>query len=279
MINTTLCVMRTRSSIASWLALSFLGYGAFDGLAEDSTGATAQANGLKAGSQPKMKAKDAPVTKESAWTWGYFLATADKASVAGLFSGRQQSLALYRVDEIVPIRDKPGVSIKPGSTIVRVETAARLVSPNEPKTPTLLFQGVPQHLHYTSRVQRDDLASRSRAELPPSADTVAVVIPIRKSAAWWALPDDERRAHFQKSGEHPGHTAIGANYVDRIYRKLYHTRYAVESTDHDFITYFEFERKNTEDFKRLLVQLRDPKQNPEWNFVDREYEIWMTKLE
>ena len=50
-------------------------------------------------------------------------------------------------------------------------------------------------------------------------------------------------------------------------------------TDHDFITYFEFERAHTDDFKGLLAKLRDPKQNPEWAFVDRECEIWMTKME
>jgi hypothetical protein len=53
----------------------------------------------------------------------------------------------------------------------------------------------------------------------------------------------------------------------------------VDTTEHDFITYFEFELKHTEDFQNLLAQLRDPQQNPEWNHVDREYEIWLTKLE
>ena len=73
--------------------------------------------------------------------------------------------------------------------------------------------------------------------------------------------------------------SIGANYVDRIHRKLYHTRYAVETRDHDFITYFEFDRAHTDDFQRLLTALRDPERNPEWKYVDREYEIWMTKME
>jgi hypothetical protein len=54
---------------------------------------------------------------------------------------------------------------------------------------------------------------------------------------------------------------------------------STQTTDHDFITCFEFDRANTDDFKCLLAQLRDPHQNPEENFVDREYEIWMTKKE
>ncbi len=66
------------------------------------------------------------------------------------------------------------------------------------------------------------------------------------------LAHDERSVHFQKTEGKKGHTAIGASYVDRIHRKLYHTRYAVDTRDHDFITYFEFDRKHTDDFKRLL---------------------------
>jgi len=159
------------------------------------------------GERPQQKLEDAPVAKESAWTWGYFFEAPDKAAVKSLFG------------------------------------------------------------------------ERSRSELPPGKDTVVVVIPIRKSAAWWALPHDERNPYFHKKGDKIGHTAIGAKYVERIYRKLYHTRYAVETTDHDFITYFEFDRAHTDDFKSLLAQLRDPQQNPEWAFVDREYEIWMTKME
>jgi hypothetical protein len=218
------------------------------------------------------------MASESAWTWGYFFAAKDKASVADLAGGRKQSLTVYRVEKVVAVRGKPGVSLGPGSTLVRMETPTRLAL-GETKTPALLFHGLPQHLEYTSGEQKADLDKRSRRELPPGKDTVAVIIPIRKSAAWWALPADERMAHFQKKGEKLGHTAIGAPYVEQIYRKLYHTRYAVETRDHDFITYFEFDRANTDRFKSLLAQLRDTRQNPEWEFVDREYEIWLTKTE
>lgn len=228
--------------------------------------------------QPAKKAEgNGPMAKDSAWTWGYFFAANDKASVEKLSGARKQSLTLYRVDRIVPIRGEAGVTVKPGSPLVRVETAAKLVAPAGAKTPSLLLQGVPQHLEYMSRTQRDKLSSRP--EFMPSKDTVAVIIPIRKSDAWWALAHDERSIHFQQREGKKGHTAIGADYVDRIHRKLYHTRYAVETRDHDFITYFEFERRHTDDFKRLLTALRDTEQNPEWKYVDREYEIWMTKME
>ena len=230
--------------------------------------------GSPVGDEPK-KVEDA-IPTASAWTWGYFFAAADKASVESLAVKHKSTLNRYRVDKVVSIKGQPGVDVKAGSNIVRMETAARLP---EGKWATLLLHGLPQHLQYTSMEQRDDLNRRARPELPPGKDTVAVVIPIRKTAAWWAMPHDERQAHFKKKAAAVGHTAIGADYVERIHRKLYHTRYAVETTDHDFVTYFEFDRAHEDDFKSLCSKLRDPVGNPEWNFVDREYEIWMTKLD
>jgi hypothetical protein len=219
------------------------------------------------------------VVEESAWTWGYFFAPADKAAVRALFGERKQYLTSYRVDKIAPVRGKAGVSLEPGAILIRVETPTRLAASADAKKAGLLFFGLPQHLQYTTSQEKTDLGKRSRAELLAGKATVAVIIPIRKSAAWWALPHDERNAYFHKKGDKIGHTAIGAKYVERIYRKLYHTRYAVETTEHDFITYFEFERAHTDDFKSLLAKLRDPQQNPEWSYVDREYEIWTTKVE
>jgi hypothetical protein len=229
----------------------------------------------KPGSEPPAPLQ----ARESTWTWGYFFAADDKDAVLALFGDRPKSLNRYRVEKVVAVRGKAGVSLKPNSALIRLESPTRLPTARDAKSPTLLFQGVPQHLQYTTGEQRADLNRRSRAELPAGQDAIAVIIPIRKSAAWWSLPHDQRNAFFHKQDDKQGHTAIGAKYVERIYRKLYHTRYAVETTEHDFITYFEFERKHTEDFQHLLAQLRDPQQNPEWRYVDREYEIWLAKLE
>jgi hypothetical protein len=270
-----------RQALGAIVLLSFLALGCENTSERPTSDAKSGASetGGEVAKLPKKGQEGPLMVKDSAWTWAYFFASPDKASVAQLFGNRKKTLSLYKVEKVVAIRGKLGVDVKPGSTIVRLETAAKLPAAAEAKMPRLLLQGVPQHLQYTTKEQRDDLAKRSRAELPPSPDTVAVIIPIRKSAAWWALPHDERQAHFQKKGDKIGHTAIGAKYAERIYRKLYHTRYAVETTDHDFITYFEFERSHTDDFKSLLQQLRDPEQNPEWRFVDREYEIWAAKTD
>jgi hypothetical protein len=140
------------------------------------------------------------------------------------------------------------------------------------------LHGITQSLHYTSEDQRRELDARSRSALEPSSDINAVLIPIRKSSGWWQLAEDGRRAHFQSSVLHEGHTAIGTRYTDRVYRKLYHSRGMNPLTPCDFLTYFEFRRVHQDDFRRLLKELRDVARNPEWSYVELEYEIWMTKV-
>jgi hypothetical protein len=245
--------------------------------ADVACGQLPQLSGAERPEAPEGKAKP-PRAQKSAWTWGYFFAGNDKKAIQALAGGHKSSLTFYQLEKVNAVQGKPGVTIDKGARLIRMETAARLPR-KQAKAQGLLFFGLPQHLQYTTGEQRAELNKRSRPELPPGKDTVAVIIPIRKKPAWWAMPVDKRMAYFQKRKDKLGHTAIGARYADRIYRKLYHARYAVETTDHDFITYFEFERKHTEDFKRLLGQLRDPRQNPEWAFVDREYEIWLAKTE
>src|SRR5262245_24980655 len=85
-----------------------------------------------------------------------------------------------------------------GSTVYRLESEAPIDSG---------LRGVVQHLHYTTLDERTDLVKRSRAELLPSPDVTAVLIPIRKSEDWWALAHDKRGEHFHKK-----HTPIGSPY-------------------------------------------------------------------
>jgi len=134
-----------------------------------------------------------------------------------------------------------------------------------------------QHLGYTTREQSDDLRARSSTGSGPSA----VFILIRKSEAWWAMSQDERQSFFLPSKRGAGHTAIGAAYTDRIFRRLYHARYAAPvapgNEAWDFLTYFELLPQEEGLFRSLLGELRDPLRNPEWAFVDREMEVWTTR--
>ena len=130
--------------------------------------------------------------------------------------------------------------------------------------------GVTSQLNYTdsATLQRlKDLApTRGAGRDQPNA----VVLPLSKTAEWWGLPQEKREQYFFKHPEvfnpqHLGHNAIGFKYINKIFRKLYHSRFM--GGDQDFITYFEFANSDAKSFDQLLDGLRDVALNPEWKFV------------
>ena len=98
----------------------------------------------------------------------------------------------------------------------------------------------------------------------------AALIPLRKSAAWWALAQDERRAIFENASHH---TQIGLRYLPAISRQLYHCRDL--GGPFDFLTWFEFDSAHTAAFEDLIGALR---QTEEWQYVDREIDIRLSRL-
>ena len=93
----------------------------------------------------------------------------------------------------------------------------------------------------------------------------AALIPIRKSAAWWDLAQDERRAIFEDQSHH---NAIGVEYLPAVARQLYHARDLGEPFD--FLTWFEYPAAHSSAFEELVLRLRATR---EWTYVDREIEI------
>ncbi|WP_455244371.1 chlorite dismutase family protein [Petrachloros mirabilis] len=77
----------------------------------------------------------------------------------------------------------------------------------------------------------------------------AIVIPIRKSAEWWALDQQSRTSMMQE------HTAVALPYQKTIKRKLYHST-GLDGAD--FITYFE--TANLEEFQNLILALKQVKE-------------------
>lgn len=176
----------------------------------------------------------------------------------------------YQIDAVSTVRGEAGPRPEPGWTMVRWESDAP-----RPAQGAVVYQGSTGPLQYTSAAQVAALA-RSRQEFRNGGGTVrAVLIPIRKSAAWWALPAEERRSHFARQPAREGHTQIGEPYVDRVFRRLYHAGGQGTGRTYDFLTYFEFRQSDEAIFRDLLAKLRDPERNPEWAYVDREWEIWM----
>jgi hypothetical protein len=163
----------------------------------------------------------------------------------------------------------PAIGPGDAGVMLRIESSEPVQLPGI--DPGHLFRGTAQHLNYTAAPQRADLEARSRQPIE-APGTVCVMIPIAKSSAWWQLPVEERTAAFQRSAQHHQHAAIGAPYVERIYRG------GPESPiPYDFVTYFEFPESETQAFQDLLTGLRDTKLNPEWAYVEHEFEVWMRR--
>lgn len=132
------------------------------------------------------------------------------------------------------------------------------------------LRGVTSHERYVTRAEKTKL-SASQPDLGRPEATAAAFIPIRKSAAWWALTQDERRAIFEESS---AHIRIGLDYLPSVARRLHHCRDLAENPPFDFLTWFEFAPGDAVGFDDLLHRLRE---TPEWAYVEREVELRLRK--
>jgi hypothetical protein len=126
------------------------------------------------------------------------------------------------------------------------------------------LRGAVSHARYVERREADALRAVQPA-LGRAEATCAAMIPIRKSEAWWALPQDERRAIFEERSRHVAGTM---RFLPAIARRLHHARDLGEPFD--FITWFEFAPAHAPLFDELVGQLRATE---EWAFVDRELDV------
>jgi len=127
-----------------------------------------------------------------------------------------------------------------------------------------VLHGLTSNIRYATRIEVTALRS-SQEPLGRAAARYAALIPIKKSAAWWDLAQDERRAIFEETSHH---TAIGLAYLPAIARQLYHCRDLGEPFD--FLTWFEFAPEHAGAFDDLVARLRESR---EWTFVEREVDI------
>jgi hypothetical protein len=126
------------------------------------------------------------------------------------------------------------------------------------------LRGVTSNARYTHRAELDTLAARQEA-LRRAEASRAALIPIRKSAAWWALGQDERRAIFEEQSRH---IRIGLDYLPAVARRLHHSRDLGEPFD--FLTWFEFAPEHEAAFDQMVARLRATR---EWDYVEREVDI------
>jgi hypothetical protein len=136
--------------------------------------------------------------------------------------------------------------------------------PAPPAGAAWVLRGVTSNERYVTRTEKNDLVGVQQGLGRPAA-TRAALIPIRKSAAWWLMPQDERRAILE---ERSRHIRIGLEYLPAVARRLHHSRDLGEPFD--FLTWFEFAPEHAVAFDELVARLRATE---EWKYVDREVDI------
>lgn len=154
-------------------------------------------------------------------------------------------------------------------------SAARLAihpgdAPAAASTIPWCLRGMMSNDRYVERAEKQALF-KVQAPLGREESSRAVLIPIRKSAAWWGMTQDERRDLFEEQSQH---NAIGMRYLPAIARRLHHCRDLGEQEPFDFLTWFEFAPQDEPAFDQLLADLRATR---EWTFVEREVEVRLSR--
>jgi hypothetical protein len=131
-----------------------------------------------------------------------------------------------------------------------------------------VLRGTTSNERYVTRAEQAALGTRQEP-LGRTEATSAALIPIRKSAAWWQLAQDERREIFEARSRH---VATGLEYLPAVARRLHHARDLGESFD--FLTWFEYAPEHRRAFEELVARLRATE---EWRYVDREVDVRLSR--
>ncbi|MEX5214799.1 MAG: chlorite dismutase family protein [Nitrospiraceae bacterium] len=111
------------------------------------------------------------------------------------------------------------------------------------------FHGITKPAIYVSGFS-DELKTTMKIPPDPGPKPYAIVVPIRKDAEWWNLPQAARSEMMLE------HAQVTSPYLRTVKRKLYH---ASGLDDLDFITYFETAR--LDEFHNLIMALERIKEN------------------
>jgi hypothetical protein len=144
-----------------------------------------------------------------------------------------------------------------------------------------VLEGAERAPRYTSPELHDFAYAGAAGRRSGRLATHAVILPITKTADWWALPPLERQVFFYPHVDAatacavPGHARAAEEGIGTLFRRLYY-----DPDGHgragpcDFIAYFECAQEDLETFARVHRALRDTARNPEWRYV-REGPLWI----
>jgi hypothetical protein len=158
----------------------------------------------------------------------------------------------------------------PITSVARVEMISGGLA-EVPSDAAWVLQGVATNDRYTTAAEKAELIKRQMPIGRPAATRSALIL-MRKTAAWWALAQDERRAIIEEQSHH---IAIGLRYLPAVARRLLHCRDMGTDEPFDFIGFLDYAPSDEAAFDDMLGQLRA---TPEWSFMEREIEIRLIKV-
>jgi hypothetical protein len=138
----------------------------------------------------------------------------------------------------------------------------------------VVLEGVVRPPSYTGAAMHDFAYARQVLQQPGHAMPNGFLIPMKKTAAWWAKGWMERHTYFlpryDEAGRmvSEGHALAAAAGIPCLMRRTYRSL-AEPAPDgaYDFINYFECADRDVPTFHRVCAALRDVARNPEWRFV------------
>ena len=166
----------------------------------------------------------------------------------------------WRITAMAAVKGEP-LAAMPSLSVVHSQAIALPLLPSQT---SWRLAGVASHPRYVERPEKTKLEAVQAGLGRPEA-SCAALIPIRKSAAWWEMTQEERRRIFEDQSHH---IAASLKYLPMIARQLYHCRDLGEPFD--FLTWFEYAPQHALFFEDLVKVLRATE---EWSYVEREVDV------
>jgi hypothetical protein len=145
---------------------------------------------------------------------------------------------------------------------------------------TQTLRGVVRPTKYTSGTMHGFAYAQQVQQQPGRTTPHAFLVPMRKTAEWWAKNWMERHTFFlPRYDEHgrmlnEGHALAAAAGIASLMRRTYkHPSEPAPEGVYEFINYFECADAAVPTFHQVCAALRDVTRNPEWRFV-REGPTW-----
>ena len=165
----------------------------------------------------------------------------------------------WQVERIAPVS---GDTLPAASGLTMIEGAG------DAEGGVWCLRGVTSNPRYTTGAELKQLTAVSPL-LGRKEASCAALIPIKKSALWWAMAQDERRAVFEDSSKH---ISRSMKYLPAVARRLHHARDLGEPFD--FLTWFEYAPEHRNAFEDLVGELRGTE---EWIYVEREVDVRLVR--